>query len=87
MKSKLLFHKKLRGITITKLISRDGDNCWLCGGKLDRRIRDFHDKAYVTFDHVVPRSAGGVTRVSNLRLAHQSCNNQRGNDPVEEMTT
>lgn len=32
-----------------------------------------------TLDHIRPRSLGGANRQSNLRLAHERCNQERGN--------
>lgn len=34
-------------------------------------------------EHIVPRSAGGSDRVSNLTLACRTCNRNKGNRPVE----
>lgn len=38
----------------------------------------------VSFDHIVPRSHGGLSNLANLRLAHGICNSRRGNDPLVE---
>ena len=35
-------------------------------------------------DHIVPRSRGGSDRVSNLTLVCHTCNQRKGNRPVEE---
>lgn len=32
-----------------------------------------------TLDHILPKSLGGKDKRSNLRVAHQNCNSQRGN--------
>lgn len=63
-------------------MARDGTNCTLCGEPLDRRLRDENHPLYITFDHITPRSHGGLDKLSNLRLAHQQCNNTRGCDPI-----
>lgn len=63
-------------------MSRDGANCTICNAPLDRHLRDWHGPNYITFDHLIPRSLGGTDVISNLRLAHQHCNNERGNDPL-----
>ena len=68
-----------RGRRITRLLKRDGTNCWLCGLTLSRRVRDHFDPSYITFDHVIPLSKGGIDHFSNIRLAHQKCNGDRGN--------
>lgn len=77
-----LFCQKRRGIRITMLLCRDGDLCWICGLKLDRRNRNEFSPGYITFDHVIPRALGGIDSIENIRLAHKKCNNERGNDPV-----
>lgn len=75
---------KQRGLTITRLLARDGDRCAICDLPLDRRLKDGNDPMYITLDHIVPRSRGGHSDLENLRLAHQLCNNERGNDPLED---
>lgn len=84
-KVKNMFNQKWRGIRITKLMARDGCNCKLCGEPLDRKIRDDKSPRYITFDHKLPRSKGGDDKIKNLQLAHQECNNARGNDPILPM--
>jgi 5-methylcytosine-specific restriction endonuclease McrA len=69
---------------LTKLMCRDGTDCTICKEPLDRRLHDVDDPMYITLDHIVPRSHGGGDDYSNLRLAHKTCNEQRGNDPLEE---
>lgn len=77
-------NQKQRGHRITRLMARDGDCCTICGRRLDRHLRDHRSPEYITFDHKVPRSRGGLSMLDNLRLAHQACNNRRGNDPLPE---
>ena len=79
-----MFFKKERGINITRLFARDGLNCQICKKPLDRRVKDEVHPEYVTFDHIVPLSKGGKTELSNLQLAHKSCNNSRGNADLPE---
>lgn len=56
---------------------RDGWTCWVCRRDVDPGApRDSSHAGSV--DHVVPRSRGGTNEDSNLRLAHQRCNRQRG---------
>ncbi len=76
------WHRRERWRLVTRLMARDGEVCSICGEALDRAVRDHHADRYITFDHIVPRAAGGTDAVANLRLAHQLCNNQRGNDPL-----
>lgn len=70
---------KQRGLVITRLMARDGQDCGLCGDPLDRHIDDPEDPRYVTFDHILPLSRGGPDRMDNMRLAHYHCNRARGN--------
>lgn len=53
------------------LIKRDGMVCALCKEPI-LHMRD------LTIDHVVPLARGGTDKLENLRLAHEFCNNQRG---------
>lgn len=65
-------------MTIERIAERDGWSCWLCGGALDGD-GPLNGPAAPTIDHVVPRSRGGRSDLSNLRLAHRRCNGRRGN--------
>lgn len=77
-------HSKQRWLDVTRLMSRDGVDCTICGEPLSRKVRDFDAPTYITFDHIVPRSHGGLDHLSNRRLAHARCNHLRGNDPLVE---
>lgn len=77
-------HNRARWRLVTRLCARDGDACSICGAPMDRRLREPEDPLYITFDHILPRSAGGLDAFVNLRLAHRSCNEARGNDPLQE---
>lgn len=57
--------------------SRDGDLCWLCDEPIDFTLPE-GDGMCASLDHVIPQSAGGTWRLSNLRLAHKTCNGLRG---------
>lgn len=83
-KTRGTFCHKRRGLAVTRLLARDGDRCPICREPLNRRIRDSDSPWYLTFDHIVPRSLGGLTKFDNLRLTHQLCNSRRGNDPVPD---
>ncbi|HMG26582.1 MAG TPA: HNH endonuclease signature motif containing protein [Acidimicrobiia bacterium] len=61
-----------RARAVARLIARDGDCCWYCGGEFDVRKRTR------TIDHVVPLTLGGTSRLENLRLACGSCNHRKG---------
>lgn len=59
------------GITIRKLMARDGYKCWLCGR--------YVSEANASRDHVKEVSKGGPHASWNIRLAHKKCNNDRSN--------
>lgn len=54
-----------------QLIRRDGMMCGLCQEPIDS-IKD------ATLDHIMPKSRGGTDTITNLRLAHKACNQERG---------
>lgn len=60
-----------------ELAARDGWVCWLCELPVDPDAPAGTPGA-PTVDHVVPRSRGGTSDPSNLRLAHRRCNGARG---------
>ena len=60
---------------------RDGENCWLCGHRMEFRNPSQHaGDLGASVDHVLPKNKGGKKELSNLRLAHRICNSLRGND-------
>lgn len=59
---------------IRAIMRRDGFRCWLCGGSFERG----NGKGRVTIDHAIPKARGGCDHLSNLRLAHEQCNEERG---------
>ncbi len=63
------------------LRDRDGNNCGLCGKAMLFEVKTgpSGDKRGATIDHILPRSRGGADDLSNLQLAHWSCNNRKGN--------
>lgn len=54
---------------------RDGHTCVYC---------DSANKERYELDHVVPKSAGGTDRVSNLVVSCRECNTLKGNRSVQE---
>ena len=59
-----------------------GSICAGCGGHLPSATRvKCHDPDYPTFDHVVPRSKGGLRTLANGLLKHLRCNQARGDRP------
>lgn len=61
---------------LLKIIDRDGAACWLCGKLIDLNVEG---RSRATIDHVIPKSKKGTNRLENLKLAHASCNQRRGN--------
>lgn len=56
--------------------------CAGCGHHLpSTRKLPLHHPDYPTFDHVVPRSAGGGRTLNNGLLKHQRCNQKRRDTP------
>lgn len=84
MKYRHTFHRKWRWQRVTQIMARDGLLCAICGLILSRAVKDPESADYITFDHIVPTSRGGLSVVANLRLAHRSCNMARGNEPLIE---
>jgi hypothetical protein len=58
-----------RWVDLEELIARDGLLCGICG--------DFLDPALADVDHVHPKSLGGSNDLSNLQLAHVTCNRSK----------
>lgn len=63
--------------------ARDGDNCWLCAGKLDFAAVPNSKKA-PTREHLLAQSLGGTNDLANLVLCHPGCNKQLGVRPVAQ---
>lgn len=61
-----------RGMVISLLRQRDGDNCSLCDKKLD-----FNDLPNIHIDHKVPYWYSKDDSAENLQLAHKHCNMTR----------
>ena len=58
---------------------RDGDLCHVCGRPALDGMSDYNPMQ-ATLDHVVEHAAGGSNDVSNLKLAHRRCNEQRSRE-------
>lgn len=61
------------------LLALYGRHCWLCHEYIALN-------QVPTIDHLVPISKGGRHNIENLRLAHRSCNAQRGDGPASVLT-
>jgi 5-methylcytosine-specific restriction endonuclease McrA len=67
-----------RGLRFSRLnvYQRDGYRCQYCGGKFPI--------ALLSYDHVVPRSAGGVTNWTNIVTACKACNSRKANHSCDD---
>lgn len=59
------------------IVARDGQNCHVCTGVINLTLSPTHDYG-PTIDHVLPIRNGGTSDLWNLKLAHKTCNDQRG---------
>ncbi len=61
------------------------DICGICGKPVDKTLRSPHPMS-ATVDHIIPVSKGGhPSDLSNLQLAHRSCNREKSNKLVREV--
>lgn len=58
-----------------QLIKRDGRACFYCGGLLGEDI---------TLEHLVSLTSGGKNALSNMVLAHEICNHNASNLPLNK---
>lgn len=65
-----------------RMYKRQKGLCWICGEKMAISVTSHGKGKYASFDHIIPKSEGGTNEQTNLRLAHQRCNNLRGTIPV-----
>lgn len=66
------------GITLPKLIKRDGLTCAICGLPCFYG-GDYLADLYPTIDHIIPISKGGGHTWDNVQLAHRLCNINKSN--------
>jgi 5-methylcytosine-specific restriction endonuclease McrA len=52
------------------LLKRQKGRCWICNGIMSKET--------ISFDHLIPKSMGGMAELDNLKLAHAACNHKRG---------
>ena len=68
-----------------KKILATQDICGICGKPVDKTLRSPHPMS-ATVDHIIPVSKGGhPSDLSNLQLAHRSCNREKSNKLVKEV--
>jgi hypothetical protein len=68
--------------TLREIAERDGWRCHLCGDRVPDRQYEARDKD-PTIDHLVPISHGGPHTRDNVALAHNRCNWERSDKPIE----
>ncbi|MCL1472103.1 RNA-guided endonuclease IscB [Argonema antarcticum] len=56
------------------LLAKWGRKCAYCGG----------ENTPLQIEHILAKSKGGTDRVSNLALACHTCNQKKGNEPIEK---
>lgn len=67
------------GITLGKLVARDGLTCYICGKTCDWNDRRWGNLGpdYPTRDHVVPLAKGGTHTWDNVKVACARCNSDK----------
>ena len=71
------------GITLKKLIRRDGLRCAICGEMCNLNDHDWtphHGPTYPTIDHIIPMAKGGGHTWDNVQIAHALCNSKKGDN-------
>lgn len=71
-----------RGVTLQRLIKRDGLRCAICGEFCDLNDRSYgngNGPFYPSMDHIVPLSKGGSHTWNNVQIAHVICNALKNN--------
>lgn len=69
------------GITLRKLIKRDGLRCAICGEMCDPNDHTwtkYIGPKYPTIDHIIPMANGGGHVWDNVQVAHAICNSTKG---------
>ena len=74
------------GVTLKKLIKRDGLQCAICGGMCDLNDRSYgngNGPLYPSMDHIIPLCKGGSHTWDNVQVAHLICNSRK-NAKIDE---
>lgn len=71
-----------RKTTLEKLRERDGDRCFYCRDPMSFGAPLLVPELAATVEHLHPVSKGGDNQLSNLVLAHQSCNQLVGDEDL-----
>lgn len=79
--SKIRLKPEAKARKISRLVDRDGTQCFWCNEELlfEARFHDPDNPRCATFDHLIPISRGGGNEDANLVLACRECNGARGN--------
>ena len=75
------------GITLKKLIKRDGLRCAICGGMCDLNDHSWSEYSgplYPSVDHIIPMAKGGGHTWNNVQIAHLICNSYKGDNVQDE---
>lgn len=76
------------GITLKKLVQRDGLKCQICGGMCDWEDcswSKYSGPTHPSIDHIIPMARGGGHTWDNVQVAHMMCNSQKC-DKVEAIS-
>jgi 5-methylcytosine-specific restriction endonuclease McrA len=76
------FRQKIK-FSRANVYARDNYQCQYCRRKAGEGIK----VSELTFDHVVPRSAGGETTWENIVTSCRPCNSRKGSTPLLEFGT
>ena len=66
-----------------QLLIKQGNYCFYCGEPMLIEPSNCRSQRYASFEHLTPRSQGGKSDISNMVLAHRSCNLLRSSKPIE----
>jgi 5-methylcytosine-specific restriction endonuclease McrA len=75
------------GITLKKLIQRDGLQCKICGKMCnpdDHSWANHSGPMRPSVDHIIPLAKGGPHDWDNVQVAHIICNSAKGDKVVNE---
>lgn len=67
-----------------KTVLREETHCHICLEEVDKELK-FPEPLSATVDHIIPSALGGSDDRSNLRLAHNLCNQKRSTKPIDEV--
>jgi 5-methylcytosine-specific restriction endonuclease McrA len=66
-----------KNAAVATIVTRDGTDCYVCGGPMDMNLYGTEDDFAPTIEHIVPTHKGGTNLVENLALSHRWCNGRR----------